>query len=115
MSMNKKLISGLMAGLLVISTSLVAKDISKQTRVSPQGLINAYGFDSWNLEKSKCHKISKAMTKRFKFCINQGTRKTFEGQYTQFKCKKADKSEVLIYKTRNICAKQYHSMYLESF
>ena len=115
MSMHKSLISGVMAGLLIVSGSLCAETGKKETRVSPQGLINKFGFDSWNLETSRCKAISKAMTKRFKSCINQGTRKTAEGRYTQFKCKRADKSEVLIYQTRHICAQQYHTMYLESF
>ena len=114
MKLQKIMMTGVLAGLLLGSTSLDAQG-KKGARVSPQGLINKYGFDSWNLESSRCKVISKAMTRRFKSCVNQGTRKTAEGQFTQYKCRKADKSEVLIYHSKNICSRQYHSMYLESF
>jgi hypothetical protein len=114
MKFHNLVVTGVISALLLTGSMAVAQG-KKGTRVSPQGLINKYGFDSWNLESSKCRVISKAMIRRFRSCVNQGTRKTAEGRFTQFKCKKADKSEVLIYHSRNVCARQYHSMYLEGF
>jgi len=101
--------------LLILILGFSLNSQAKDTYINPQNLINNYGFDSWNIEHSKCQVISKPLLSNFKKCTNQGPRKTAVGRYTQYRCQLKNKKQMLIYKSKTACAKQYHSMYIESF
>ncbi len=81
--------------------------------VKPTALINKFGFDSWNLERTACRPLSRTTVSRFKRCIAQGSRRTVAGNHVQYRCQTHDRTEVLIYQSRKVCRRQHQAMYVE--
>jgi len=101
--------------ILILAINFSLNLCAEEIEVNPKQLINAYGFNTWNLENTSCQSISSEIVKQFKSCLNQGNKKTAYGNYTQYKCTLKNNKQMFLYKNKNICFRQYHSLYIEGF
>ncbi len=99
--------------LLLLLLASATNSQASEKPIKPAALINKYGFDSWNLERSGCRPLSRNSIRRFKRCVAQGSRSTAAGRHVQYRCQTRDKTEILIYQSRRVCHKQHQAMYVE--